>query len=552
MVAMQARFGVSFFRVFTARLRHTLLADAFLGDALWGHAARHAVWLTNRISLVRSGRPLLQSGATPYQAWTGDKPDLSLAIAPFGATVYDKIVGTKPSHLRDVSRPCLWMGVSDDTVGWLVLDLNNLRTRYTYHIGVVWDLRYHPAQLARSDHLMRTPGTATAQDHHRQAIRRLFAPDPTTPRDGIMVIDDLTRAPLWLVPTVGEDDEIRLEPAAPSLPLAGGRAPLSEVHREASEPSGGSQPQTSKPMDVQPAAQPSEAAPLPGTGTASAELEEVHDDAKRRISALFWKTDKYDRAPLRWRQDNPKRPGTASHKRYATYSQTTTLGGYKRANGTLKDLQWDYQRGFVSLPIDTQLALLDPSTAAVVMEHTGWRAMGQYTRGTSPHGGDGMPDDKGVQAGDANSTSNAANEGRAPRAAVDDAHSRLAADVPLARGVAVVDLMRGGEHARLRSLDEFVHDAAECIDHALAVTANDHARPDHDARLPGEPSFDATVGGGPTTPLDCPAPESPGQPIANTSDSEPLDSMLEEHARRRSVRRRAGTPRSAWSAAASG
>lgn len=46
-------------------------------------------------------------------------------------------------------------------------------------------------------------------------------------------------------------------------------------------------------------------------------------------------------------KENPKRPGTESHKRFKFYSKCKTVGAFLKAGGTRRDLDWDYEKGFI-------------------------------------------------------------------------------------------------------------------------------------------------------------------------------------------------------------
>lgn len=48
-------------------------------------------------------------------------------------------------------------------------------------------------------------------------------------------------------------------------------------------------------------------------------------------------------------KENPKRAGTASHKRFALYSKHATSEAYVAAGGLSADLAWDAKRGFIKL-----------------------------------------------------------------------------------------------------------------------------------------------------------------------------------------------------------
>lgn len=45
--------------------------------------------------------------------------------------------------------------------------------------------------------------------------------------------------------------------------------------------------------------------------------------------------------------DNPKKPGSASHMRFALYRVGMTVSEFLAAGGTMGDVKWDAERGFI-------------------------------------------------------------------------------------------------------------------------------------------------------------------------------------------------------------
>jgi hypothetical protein len=48
-------------------------------------------------------------------------------------------------------------------------------------------------------------------------------------------------------------------------------------------------------------------------------------------------------------KENPKRPGTASHKRFQLYRPGQTVAEFLAAGGTRADLRWDQKHKFIEL-----------------------------------------------------------------------------------------------------------------------------------------------------------------------------------------------------------
>ena len=48
-------------------------------------------------------------------------------------------------------------------------------------------------------------------------------------------------------------------------------------------------------------------------------------------------------------KENPKRAGSAAHKRFALYSKHTTVAAFLKAGGTRADLRWDAEHKFINI-----------------------------------------------------------------------------------------------------------------------------------------------------------------------------------------------------------
>lgn len=75
----------------------SLLKERNLPAKLWGEAARHSVYLLNRLPT----RAL--SGGTSYEVWTGRKPELG-HIRVFGCVAHMKVPGVHTKKLDNRSK----------------------------------------------------------------------------------------------------------------------------------------------------------------------------------------------------------------------------------------------------------------------------------------------------------------------------------------------------------------------------------------------------------------------------------------------------------------
>lgn len=94
-------------RTVVAMIR-SFLKERQLPSKLWGKAARHAVYILNRLPT----RAL--SGKTPYEAWTTRKPDLG-HIRVFGCVAHMKIPSAHTTKLDNHSKMVIHLGKEPGT-----------------------------------------------------------------------------------------------------------------------------------------------------------------------------------------------------------------------------------------------------------------------------------------------------------------------------------------------------------------------------------------------------------------------------------------------------
>ena len=93
----------------------SMLHAAGLPLTFWEYAVMTAVYLRNR-----SPTKAL-TDATPYEAWRGDKPDLS-HLRVFGCRAYMHLDKTKRNKIQPRSLPVIFVGYAPEAKGWLVYD----------------------------------------------------------------------------------------------------------------------------------------------------------------------------------------------------------------------------------------------------------------------------------------------------------------------------------------------------------------------------------------------------------------------------------------------
>lgn len=87
-------------------------------STMWGEALRHSVYVLNRLA-TRS-----LSNETPYEAWTGKKPDVSY-MRVFGCVAYMKESNIHTGKLDDRSRKVVHLGREPGTKAYRLFDPNS-------------------------------------------------------------------------------------------------------------------------------------------------------------------------------------------------------------------------------------------------------------------------------------------------------------------------------------------------------------------------------------------------------------------------------------------
>lgn len=91
-----------------AAMTRSFLKEAKLPSYMWGEAVRHSVYILNRLPTQ------VLSGKTPYEAWTGKKPNLD-HIKLFGCVAYMKIPQVYVNKLDDRSKALVYLGKEPGT-----------------------------------------------------------------------------------------------------------------------------------------------------------------------------------------------------------------------------------------------------------------------------------------------------------------------------------------------------------------------------------------------------------------------------------------------------
>ena len=110
-------------------IANSVLYHAGLGHAFWGWAIRHAARLVNCL-------PSRRKNATPFELATGRKPDVA-RIRVFGSDAYAWDAYGGKEHFQARARRMIYVGVPEDSEGFLLLDPITLREKVAYRLRCV-------------------------------------------------------------------------------------------------------------------------------------------------------------------------------------------------------------------------------------------------------------------------------------------------------------------------------------------------------------------------------------------------------------------------------
>ena len=99
---------------------HTMLADSKLPHKFWAESLSTAVYLRNR-----SPTKALE-GVTPYEAWSGTKPDVSF-LRIFGCSAYAHVPRAERRKLDSKVRMCVMLGYGASQKGYRLYDVERMK-----------------------------------------------------------------------------------------------------------------------------------------------------------------------------------------------------------------------------------------------------------------------------------------------------------------------------------------------------------------------------------------------------------------------------------------
>ena len=381
-------------------VEHTraLLIEAGLSREFWSLAAKHVVYLRNRLWHTKLTSSVVV-GASPFQKVYGKAPKLAnLRVWGSDSWKFDHMY--RSSSFARKAKKMIFVGVSPNRKGWVLFDPATRKTSTTYHCTFDEDMGRRRCALRDFDLRQRKAGSASTDDEERLANleRSLYDDSPTIEYDEARAHEDeqplmqrseeAHRAPpkaLQRDSGVREDGSVQQSPvrdrqgvtsdqvdakgapgqiltppphgeqevaAAPTV-----EATSQQLNRARGVQEERKQPRGGQAQDVSQHPPPSEPHRRIG-GRREGRSTDVHVIPERRAAIGapqdlddeeldFLKTALELNLPMVMQQRNPKMSNTSSRARYERYKRATTLREAKRLGAEWKDIIWDYSRGWI-------------------------------------------------------------------------------------------------------------------------------------------------------------------------------------------------------------
>ena len=365
-----------------AMANQQLITAHLAPKAFWWCAVRNAAIIHN-LGPVESNRPLLQGDTTPYEAMTGRRTDVSSIIAPFGALCWIKVMsssllsthGTKPSQLKPVSEPAIYLGTAEGAAGWTVLRLSQVGNArktltVTYHLTPILDMSARPSILMKHDHLLGGGALSAGPTIFNQAIRDLFR-DQTGVENTLIVFSPLTGQPVALKQMIEVETQTPL--LEPETTDDGGQVEEDDdarMHRgraNARDRRSKLRHRASKLSDEGDAEATSEPEPNTSSATPVIKLgmQRLEHNARARMRKLPLDTK------VELTQENPYARGSRTFDRYQIYRKATTLGQYYELGARKNvDLPRDFARDYLKMSVANAALIVDPALALLASINT--------------------------------------------------------------------------------------------------------------------------------------------------------------------------------------
>jgi len=374
-----------------AMANHQLIYAHLAPRAFWWAAISHSATIHNVGPIETRTRPLLFGDTTPFEVMTGKRATVAHLIAPFGALCWVKVMttssssthGIKPSQLKPMSEPALYLGPARGSAGWSVLRLSQVGNRnpvatVSYHVTPIPDMTQRPAILMKHDSLIAETPLSSGPLLFNESIRSLFE-DSTNVDKQLIKFSELTGQPVALMPMIDPTDQATLllppdqeDPEHQDTPTPKSATPEQDGarrrrsrarHRPTEAKTSGTDegpPQAAtKAKSREGQDETSDGRQAEATPTVRRDFrlgnQRLEHDARVRLGKLPRDTR------IEISQENPYAPHSRVWRRFQKYKSSTTLGQfYDLGGGKRTDLPRDFSKNLIKIPESAADVIVDP------------------------------------------------------------------------------------------------------------------------------------------------------------------------------------------------
>jgi len=245
----------------------TLLLDYRMPAAFWAEALRHVVWV--KVRVVHSS---LEGDLTPFEAWTGRKPDLAMARVwgSMGCVRLNAPDEHKGGKLGPRGVMCICLGVDEEAKAWRMLDPSLMRVRISPHVDFLEHVPWKQWQQGRTGGLLAVESP--------EAVLQLLPAPPLPGAEQEIDLIPLGNPRLALPAPQGPVTraQARLQQAQQPLPLLPGVTPPAGIPEVQEEVQRNSSPEPSTSAGSHTSAQHQGSAALPRRSMRDLLMEQLH------------------------------------------------------------------------------------------------------------------------------------------------------------------------------------------------------------------------------------------------------------------------------------
>ena len=313
-------------------VEHTraLLVEAGLSKEFWSLAAKHVVYLRNRL-WHRGLETSVNVGASPFQIVFGKAPKFS-ALRVWGCDAWKLDHLHRSSSFGRKAKKMIFVGISPNRKGWVLFDPKTRKTTTTYHCTFDEDMSNRRCALRDFDLRQHKAGAGATADERRLAMleRSLYDDSPSIPYD---------EPPQNSRPEQQGAEEAHVGPPRPNGHTSGS---------DDGRPEGAS-PRPNRRIGGSSGDRSDDGPVIPERRAAIGVPQDLTDE-----ELDFLRTALELNLPMVMQQRNPKRQHSESRARYEKYKSGRTLREVKNLGAKWEDVVWDYSRGYVDFSPTTE------------------------------------------------------------------------------------------------------------------------------------------------------------------------------------------------------